>query len=173
MCWSGEQGGFVIAAFFINDSVTATQRAFRTRFGLNATDAVPDRKTILRWVWNVNASGSALPRKPSTYVRYSWGSCRHSPSDDQQLKTLENGFGSASRITGAIWMMLFSNPNKEKTRLYVLFENTKFFSVTCSVRFLLPLKYWSQFCRTLYLRYIYVLWPLNYRIKVSPKRYVS
>ena len=65
MIWSGEHRGFVIEAFFKNNSVTATQRAFRTRFGLYATDAVPDRKTILRWVSNVRASGSALRRKPS------------------------------------------------------------------------------------------------------------
>jgi len=65
MSWSGEHRGFVIEAFFENDSVTATQRAFRTRFGLYATDAFPDRKTILRWVSNVRASVSALPRKPS------------------------------------------------------------------------------------------------------------
>ena len=66
MSWSSEHRDFVIEAFFKNnDSVTATQRAFQTRFGLNATDAVSDRKTILRWVLNVTASGSALPRKPS------------------------------------------------------------------------------------------------------------
>ena len=66
MSWSGEHRGFVIEAFFKNnDSVTATQRAFRMRFGLYATDAVPERKTILQWVSNMRASGSALPRKPS------------------------------------------------------------------------------------------------------------
>jgi len=60
MSWSGEHRGFVVEVFFKNnDSVTATQRAFRTLFGLYATDAVPDRKTILRWVSNVRASGSA------------------------------------------------------------------------------------------------------------------
>jgi len=51
MCWSEEHRSFVIEAFFKNNnSVTATQRAFRTRFGLCVTNAVPDRKTILRWV---------------------------------------------------------------------------------------------------------------------------
>jgi len=70
MSWSGEHRGFVIEAFFKNnDSVTATQRAFRTRFRLYATDAVPDRKTILRQVSNVRASGSALPKKPSGHPR--------------------------------------------------------------------------------------------------------
>jgi len=58
MSWSGVHRAFVVEAFFkINDSVTATQRSFRTRFGLYATDAVPDRKTILRWVSNVRAIG--------------------------------------------------------------------------------------------------------------------
>ena len=65
MSWSGEHCGFVIVAFFNNnDSVTTTRRAFRTRFGLYATDAVSDRKTNLRWSSNVRKSGSALPRKP-------------------------------------------------------------------------------------------------------------
>jgi len=66
MRWPGENRSFVIEAFFKNnDSVTATQRAFRTCFGLYSTDTVPDVKTILRWVSNLRASGSALPRKPS------------------------------------------------------------------------------------------------------------
>ena len=69
MSWSGEHHGFVIEAFFKNnDSVTATQRAFRMRFGLYATNAVPDRKTILRWVSNVRASGSALPRNQAVVL---------------------------------------------------------------------------------------------------------
>jgi len=63
--WPAERRGFVIEALFKNKyTVTATQRAFRTRFGLYATDAVPDRKTILRRVSNVRTSASALPRKP-------------------------------------------------------------------------------------------------------------
>ena len=70
MSWSGEHCGFIIGAFFKNNnSVTATQRAFWTRFRLYAIDAIPDRKTIPRWVSNVRASGSALPRKPSGHPR--------------------------------------------------------------------------------------------------------
>jgi hypothetical protein len=50
MRWSGEHRCFVIEAFFKNnDTVTETQRAFRTRFGLYATDAVPDF-----WYWAEN-----------------------------------------------------------------------------------------------------------------------
>lgn len=64
MIWSGEHRGFVIEAFFKNgDSVIAAQRAFRTRFGLNTNDSVPDRKTIMRWVSNIRSNGSALPHK--------------------------------------------------------------------------------------------------------------
>lgn len=65
MPWSGEQRGFVIEAFFKNaESVIATQRAFRTRFSLNPNESVPDRKTILNWVKNLRATGSAMPKKP-------------------------------------------------------------------------------------------------------------
>jgi transposase len=65
MPWSGEHRGFVVEAFFKHgESVTATQRAFRTRFGLRANASVPDRKTILLWVQRVRATGSALKREP-------------------------------------------------------------------------------------------------------------
>lgn len=65
MPWSGEHRGYVIESFFKNsESVTATQRAFRTRFLLRPNAPVPDRKTILKWVQNLRATGSALPRKP-------------------------------------------------------------------------------------------------------------
>jgi hypothetical protein len=65
MPWSGEYRGFIVEAFFKHgESVTATQRAFRTRFGLRANESVPDRKTILLWVQRVRATGSALKRMP-------------------------------------------------------------------------------------------------------------
>jgi hypothetical protein len=62
MSWFGEHRGFVIEAFFKNnDSLTPTQREFRTPFGLYAADVFPDWKKIMRWVSNVRVSGSALP----------------------------------------------------------------------------------------------------------------
>ncbi|KAF0711882.1 DUF4817 domain-containing protein [Aphis craccivora] len=65
MPWSGEQRGFVIEAFFKNaECVIATQRAFRTRFSLNPNESVPDRKTILNWLQNLRATGSAMSKKP-------------------------------------------------------------------------------------------------------------
>jgi hypothetical protein len=65
MSWSGEHRGFVVEAFLKNvGSVTATQRSFRTRFGLRANESVPDQKTILLWVQRVRVTGSALKRKP-------------------------------------------------------------------------------------------------------------
>ena len=46
-----------------NESVTATQRAFRLHFNLGRHDPVPARNTILLWVTNFRATGSALKRK--------------------------------------------------------------------------------------------------------------
>ncbi|CAH0551096.1 unnamed protein product [Brassicogethes aeneus] len=66
MQWSGEQRGFVVETFFKNgESVVATQRAFRRRFGLNPQDSVPDPKTIRKWIVNVRTTGSAIPKKPA------------------------------------------------------------------------------------------------------------
>jgi len=39
---------------------------------------------------------------------------------------------------------VISKPNGEITRLYVLFENMKLFSLTCFVLFLLPFKIWES-----------------------------
>ena len=45
MEWSGEQGGFVIEMFFKNeDSLIATQRAFRTHFQLGCHASVMDQE---------------------------------------------------------------------------------------------------------------------------------
>ena len=38
----------------------ATQRAFRIRFALGRREAVPDKKTIYRWVSNVRQTGQTL-----------------------------------------------------------------------------------------------------------------
>ena len=65
MGWSGEHRGFVVETFFKNnESVIATQRAFRRHFRLGRRAPVPDRKTILLWVSNMRATGSTLKRKP-------------------------------------------------------------------------------------------------------------
>jgi hypothetical protein len=48
MPWSGEHRGFVVEAFFKHgESVTATQRAFHTRFGLRANDSGLKEPAIL------------------------------------------------------------------------------------------------------------------------------
>jgi len=59
MGWSGEHRGFVVETFFKNnESVNATQRAFRRHFRLGRRAPVPDRKTILLWVSNMRAIGT-------------------------------------------------------------------------------------------------------------------
>ena len=45
------------------ESVVATQRSFRIRFGLKRNDSVPDPNTIRKWISNVRATGSAVPKK--------------------------------------------------------------------------------------------------------------
>jgi len=63
---SVEQSGIVIEAFFKNaESMTATHRAFRTRLGLSLNKNVPDRKTILKWIENLRATGSTMLKKPA------------------------------------------------------------------------------------------------------------
>jgi [histone H3]-lysine36 N-dimethyltransferase SETMAR len=65
MMWTGRQRAFVVEAFIkSNGSLIATRRAFRTHFALGRHDPVPHHKTILLWVENFRASGSALKNKP-------------------------------------------------------------------------------------------------------------
>ena len=64
MNWTGEHHDFIVEMFIkTNESVTATQRAFRLHFNLGRHDPVPARNTILLWVANFIATGSALKRK--------------------------------------------------------------------------------------------------------------
>lgn len=64
MNWTGERRAFIVETFFkTNESVTATQRAFRVHFRLRRHDPMPSRNTILLWVSNFRAGGSALKQK--------------------------------------------------------------------------------------------------------------
>jgi len=71
--------------------------------------------------------------------------------------------------------MLFSKPNGEKIRLYVLFENIKLFYVTSFIRFLLPFEIlesilphsvYDQFISN-YLAFIYMLYTGYSRFPLS------
>lgn len=62
--WTAEHRAFVVEAFFKSgDSVVAVQRQFRRRFNVAPRGKVPTRNTILLWVGNFRATGSALKRK--------------------------------------------------------------------------------------------------------------
>ena len=53
MAWLEEHRAFIVEEFIKNGgSPVATQRAFRIRFALGRREAVPDKKTIYRWVSN-------------------------------------------------------------------------------------------------------------------------
>jgi len=53
MVWLGERRAFIVEEFIKNgESPVATQCAFRIRFALGRREAVPDKKTIYRWISN-------------------------------------------------------------------------------------------------------------------------
>ena len=63
MLWTGEHRGFAVRAYFENNqSVIATQRAFRRRFNIPRNNAVPQANTIRSWVRQLEATGSTLRR---------------------------------------------------------------------------------------------------------------
>jgi len=58
MAWLGEHRASIVEEFIKNSgSPVATQRAFRIRFALGRREAVPDKKTIYRWVSNFRQTG--------------------------------------------------------------------------------------------------------------------
>ena len=61
MAWLGENRAFIVEEFIKNGgSPVATQRTFRIRFALGRREAVPDKKTIYRWVSNFRQTGQTL-----------------------------------------------------------------------------------------------------------------
>jgi len=61
MVWLGEHRTFIVEEFIKNGgSPVATQRAFRIRFALGRRKAVPDKKTVNRWVSNFRQTGQTL-----------------------------------------------------------------------------------------------------------------
>jgi len=61
MVWLGEHRAFIIEEFIKNDgSPVLTQHAFCICFALGRREAVPDKKTIYRWVSNFRQTGQTL-----------------------------------------------------------------------------------------------------------------
>ena len=61
MVWLDEHRALIAKEFIkIGGSPVATQRAFRIRFALGRREAVPDKKTIYRWVSNFRQTGKTL-----------------------------------------------------------------------------------------------------------------
>jgi len=52
MTWFQEHRAFIVEFIKNGGSPVATQRAFRIRFVLGRREAVPDKKTIYRWISN-------------------------------------------------------------------------------------------------------------------------
>jgi len=61
MAWLGEHRAFMVEEFIKSGrSPVATQHAFRIRFALGRWEAVPDKKTMYRWVSNFRQTGKTL-----------------------------------------------------------------------------------------------------------------
>jgi len=61
IAWLEEHGAFIGEEFIkYGWSPVATQRAFRIRFAHGRREAVPDKKTIYRWVSNFRLTGQTL-----------------------------------------------------------------------------------------------------------------
>ena len=60
MAWLGEHRAFIVEIIKNGGSPVATQRAFLIRFALGGREAVPDKKTIYRWVSNFRQTGQTL-----------------------------------------------------------------------------------------------------------------
>jgi len=61
MIWLGEHRAFVVEEFIKNGgSPVTTQRAFRIRLALGRREAVPDKKSIYRWISNFRQTGQTL-----------------------------------------------------------------------------------------------------------------
>jgi len=61
LAWLGEHRAFIVEKFIKNGgSQVATQRAFHLRFALGRREAVPDKKTIYRWVSDFRQTGQTL-----------------------------------------------------------------------------------------------------------------
>ena len=61
MAWLEENRAFIVEEFIKNGgSPVATERAFCIRFALGRREAVPDKKTIYRWVSNFRQTGQTL-----------------------------------------------------------------------------------------------------------------
>lgn len=68
--WTSQHRAFVVETFFKHgDSVTVTQRKFRSHFHISPRGKVPTRNTILQWIQNFRETGSALKKKPGGSAR--------------------------------------------------------------------------------------------------------
>jgi len=62
--WTGAQRAFAVKAFYKNgDSFVIAQPEFWREFGIHRNCAVPSAHALKTWVWNFEATGSALKKK--------------------------------------------------------------------------------------------------------------
>ena len=114
-----EHHAFIVETFIkTNESVTATQQAFRLHFNLGRRDPQPAQSTILFWVTNFRATGSGLKRKSTSWAR--------TARTTENEATIVNDFYSVWTIMETILLISFL---KQWNRLasYVLFKHKNTF----------------------------------------------
>jgi len=153
MAWLWEHRAFIVEEFIKNGrSSVATQRTFRIRFALGRREAVPDKKTIYRWVSNFRQTGFALkqtsPGRPRTatgpeYVAFVRASIQKSPrrSARKQAAALRLFDRSVRRILHQdLWMHPYKIAIAQKlkgrdfenfTKLFCDLLNVHFTDVVC------------------------------------------
>ena len=106
MVWLGEHRAFIVEEFTKNGrSPVATQRAFHIHFALGRWEAVPDKNTIYRLVWNFRQIGHF----GSSGGGDTTGSCCHYTwNGSQGHGQLPRGYISVSIFKAATWVMICS-----------------------------------------------------------------
>ena len=115
MNWTGKHRAFTMETFIkTNESVTATQRAFRVHFKLGRHDPVPSRNTILVWVNNFRANKDAIRQEiasiPHEMIRRVIDNFR-----ERLQQCVDN---NGSHLTDLIFKTKWN-----KMALYLLFKN--------------------------------------------------
>ena len=160
MAWLEEHRAFIVEEFIKNGgSPVATQLAFRIRFALGRRQAVPDKKTIYRWVSNFRQTGQTLEALKEA-IRQEVAAITH----EMILKVMDNyreRLHQFINIQGRHLSDVLFKTHWCKTTFYVLSRNIKNISVSSLVlnvfasqmgEFFLP----HPVCVCVYI-YIYIL----------------
>jgi len=127
MVWLGEYRAFIVEEFIKNGgSPVTTQRAFLIRLALGRREAVPDKKTIYRWVLNFRQTGQTLEALKETILQEV-----AAITPEMILKVMDNyreRLHQLINIQGRLLSDVLFKTHRCKTAFYVLSRNRKTFA---------------------------------------------